>query len=138
MMVILNFHCGDITREKTTEKKISPEEKIKFHSPENPGKWKNQSSSHTPAYHVEKTGDSYNVTVSVPLKGSTIPLHYIEVILIADSRHRELKKKTFTRGVRNAKALFTLPADTQSPVYAVIKCNLHDMWEKKIDLEKSQ
>lgn len=136
-MVILNSRCGDVTKEETTDKKRVPGEKIKFHSAENPGRWKDQAPSHTPSYSVQKTGDSYKITVSVPLKGRTIPLHYIEVILLTDSRHRELKKKTFTRGERNAKALFTLPADTRSPVYAVIKCNLHDMWDKRIDLEKS-
>ena len=96
------------------------------------GKWENEANDHVPQVRTTVESDLRVLIVDVPLDGTSIPLHYIEAIILTDHNKRELQKVTFTKGNRRAAARFTLQADHRSFVYVIVKCNLHDMWEKRV------
>lgn len=114
---------------------------VKYHSEKKAGKWKDQAVDHVPTFKVVYNEDNKKsknklIKVSVPFEGRRSPLHYIEVIILADHNHNELQKVEFPLGNKYADAVFKLPKDYKSYVYIIAKCNLHDMWEARVDWEK--
>lgn len=104
----------------------------KFFSEKKPGKWQNYQSDHIPNVSLADEGDVKSISVSVPFVQS--PSHYAEVIVLADHNHNELEAIRLKKG-EAVRANFTLPAEYRSKAYVIIKCNLHDMWEKEIDMD---
>ncbi|MFC1668826.1 desulfoferrodoxin family protein [Spirochaetota bacterium] len=122
------FSCQPAKEDKI-KKKIKP---TKFYNARNPGKWKNNSYEHIPQVTVKTDKINKIINVTVPLEGRMSPIHYIEVIVLLDHNRKELQKKTFPSGNKKAEAVFKLPKNYSSFVYVVAKCNLHDMWEKRV------
>ena len=103
----------------------------KFYSADEPGRWGAQAVDHdVQAVIIEDALGKRGIEVTVPLK--TDERHYIEAIVLLDGDGRELAKKTFKRGEK-AVALFEVTDKMTFPVYAVAKCNLHEMWRKKVE-----
>lgn len=103
----------------------------KFYSADEPGRWEAQAVDHdVQAVIIEDALGKRGIEVSVPLK--TDERHYIEAIVLLGGDGRELAKKTFKRGEK-AVALFEVTDKMTFPVYAVAKCNLHEMWRKKLE-----
>ena len=129
--IVLTTSCKEMD-DSRSESEMTPLDRITFYSSSNPGKWKDLPDDHTPVYTVTVEKDQKVITVVVPFNGTTSPIHYIETIILLDHNRKELQKVTFPRGNRTASAVFKLPKDYVSFVYVVAKCNLHDMWEKKV------
>jgi desulfoferrodoxin (superoxide reductase-like protein) len=110
---------------------------VKFHTAEKTGTWKKQASDHVPLYAIsyeEHDGKKYKIIMErIPFKGAIAPLHYVEALILTDYNHNELQKVSFHRGNQNATAVFRLPMDHKSHVFIIAKCNLHDMWEARVD-----
>lgn len=130
LLLVFNLSCTEQEPVKFKKKK-----KIKFHTIEKKGKWDKQSKDHVPQYTINIDGDNWLIKVNVPFRGTLNPLHYVEVIVLADKNHRQIQKASFVRGEKIPSAVFRLPRDNRSYVYIISKCNLHDMWEKKVILE---
>jgi len=123
-------YAGESTAEKAEKIRRGETEKYfnKFKKPD----WIRDPDEHIPQYTIKQDKQFKYINVTVSLKGTLDPLHYIELIILADHNHRELQKVTFPLGNPAAAAVFKLPADYQSFVYIIAKCNLHDMWETKV------
>ncbi len=102
-----------------------------FYSADEPGRWEAQAFDHeVQAVIVEDALGKRGIEVSVPLE--TDEKHYIEAIVLLDGNNRELAKKTFKRGEK-AKTIFEISDKIKFPVYIVSKCNMHEMWRKKVE-----
>jgi desulfoferrodoxin (superoxide reductase-like protein) len=106
---------------------------VPFHSAVNPGVWESQVADHEPVVTVTDLNDRKVLNVQVPFSQKRDHHHYVEAILLLDQKRKELQKKTFDSGSGAGGAVFELPGDYNSRVYVVVKCNLHDMWEKPVD-----
>lgn len=109
-----------------------------YHSDQNPGKWKDQAIDHVPQFKTiynKKDKKNISIKVNIPFMGTRAPLHYIETIILADHNHNEMQKVDFLMGNEDAQAVFMLPKDYKSYIYIISKCNLHDMWEARVDLD---
>ena len=131
--LLISAGCSDKSdseKDKIIKDLTSP----KFLSTSKPGKWEKQAEDHVPDYIIKTDKENKIIKVKVPFNGSIAPLHYVEAIILTDHNHKEIQKETFPRGNKIAETEFFLPLDYRSTVYIVIKCNLHDMWEKKVFL----
>lgn len=130
-----NFFSGSGEPSKDTE--TLQGDGVKFHTAEKTGSWKKQAADHVPSYTIsyeEHDGKKFKIiTAKIPFSGSIAPLHYVEALILADYNHNELQKASFHRGNQKAAAVFRLPADHRSHVFIIAKCNLHDMWETRVD-----
>jgi desulfoferrodoxin (superoxide reductase-like protein) len=146
VLILFLFSCNFFSGKEEGPNEFEPfrEEEgplIKYHSVKKAGKWKDQAADHVPEYTVVYNEDNKNsknkiIKVSVPFEGRQAPLHYIELIILADYNHKELQKVEFPLGNKYADAEFKLPKGYKSYVYIIAKCNLHDMWETRVDWEK--
>jgi len=138
IMLLANafFYCGKgsgssaESQSALTNKTINAEESQIYFSAANPGKWKDYKQDHELLVNVSKDGETRLVTIEVPFKPDTD--HYIEVIVLVDEQNREIAKQRFERGEK-AVATFSIPPNTKGGIFAVAKCNLHDMWKTKVD-----
>lgn len=107
--------------------------KVVFYNAANPGPWVPQAADHEPEVTITRIDDRKILNVYVPFARKREKNHYVEVIAVLDLERKELKKMSFERGkpVRGVK--FEFPESFDSPVYVVMKCNKHDMWEKLVD-----
>ena len=105
---------------------------VNIYNKDNAGKWNEEADDHIPIVKINTDDEHKTISVKIPLKGKTIPLHYIEAIILTDHNKRELQKKVFPRGNRSAAGVFKLPLEYRSFVFVIVKCNLHDMWEKRV------
>jgi desulfoferrodoxin (superoxide reductase-like protein) len=112
---------------------IVEKSEVPFYSAASPGIWKSQSIDHEAEITITRINDRKTLNVQIPFAKKKEKNHYVEVIVILDLKRKELQKKSFEKGGAENGATFDLPADFNSPVYVVMKCNLHDMWEKLVD-----
>ena len=84
---------------------------------------------HYPNIKIVNIGEEKRITITPQYVNR--PDHYAEVIILADHMHRELGSVAIKKGEK-AEATFIMPRDYRSKLYAIIKCNLHDMWEQPI------
>jgi len=129
MLIILVFafiSCSDSGGD-------SERNRVVFYSAANPGIWESQAADHEPEVTITRVNDRKVLNVNVPFTRKKEKDHYVEVIVILDLERKELKKMSFGRGkmVRNVR--FDFPDNFNKPVYVVMKCNKHDMWEKLVD-----
>lgn len=103
-----------------------------IHTAAKPGKWESVRFDHTPI--IEYKASKREISVELPMTGK--PSHYAEFILLADGRLKELEKVTFKPGQSKYRAKFLIPKKIQKEVWVIFKCNLHDMWGKKIKLDE--
>ncbi|MBN2080441.1 MAG: hypothetical protein JW838_15830 [Spirochaetes bacterium] len=106
---------------------------VTFYSAASPGPWTEQAADHDPEISITRTGDRKTINVTVPFTQRKEKDHFLEAIIILDLNGRELKKVSFERGRDHRGARFDFPEEYTAPVYVVIKCNKHDMWEKLVD-----
>lgn len=104
----------------------------KFFSAENPGPWGEQKDTHKVIISVIKKKDHYRVIISSPFK--TDHGHHIELFAITDYLGREIAKQSLERYAK-PRAEFQLPLELRGTFYAIMKCNLHDMWRESFVLE---
>lgn len=107
----------------------------KYHTHENEGLWPGKSKGHTPIIQWDPQ-DSKKIKVKVPLKTTTIPRHYIEVLVLMEGEKKQIAAKSFSVGARDTVAEFTLPDPNKTNYYIIGKCNLHDMWRAKVQKPK--
>jgi desulfoferrodoxin (superoxide reductase-like protein) len=105
---------------------------VKFFSSARPGPWKAQASDHEPEITITKTVDRKTIYVRIPFAQPREKSHHVEAIAVLDLDRKELQKATFENMRADKGARFDFSADYNSPVYIVMKCNLHDMWEKLV------
>ncbi len=103
-----------------------PEKRIeqKFYSKGNEGKWPGKSDKHSP---VIKFISDDTIKVTIPLRPTLKPRHYIEVIgLMKGDKEIAAKKLSLSRSP--AEVEFKLP-DPDATDYSIFsKCNIHGMW----------
>lgn len=105
-----------------------------FFSAANPGPWTEQAVDHEAEITITRIDNRKIIDVNIPFAQQKEQRHYVEAIVIMDINRNELQKKSFVKGRGTEKgAKFDFPENYDSPVYVVMKCNLHDMWEKLVD-----
>lgn len=128
--------CSDINEHEKIERP-------RFHTRDNEGVWVNKSDTHLARVNFIKKD---TIEVTVPLKPTRQPLHYIEVIMLMDGE-KQIDNKTFPFTLEEAHATFKLPKPEKGTYRVLAKCNLHDVWMtpvvarkdvKKIDNKKKQ
>lgn len=109
----------------------------KFFTAQNPGRWKERKDEHellvreVRTYYVGKQ-KLREIEITVPMEGT--PQHYLEAGLILDnSLKKEFSKISFELGKPKYSFKLSAPADEPNVIYAVIKCNQHDMWLKRVE-----
>ena len=92
--------------------------------------WENLEKDHLPQIIINENKKK-NITVRVSFSKEQ-PGHYIEKIGIMDSKKRDIVPvKSLTNKGRIFEASFSLsPIPENAKVY--VKCNLHDLWTKKL------
>jgi desulfoferrodoxin (superoxide reductase-like protein) len=108
-------------------------EVIKFYSAANPGPWASEAADHDVSITITRVNDSKVINVQVPFAKNRERKHYVEAILLLDAKKNELQKRSFERGFGEEGARFEVPDSFNEPVFVVVKCNLHDMWERLVD-----
>lgn len=126
--------CGD---ESDTAGGTKQHEVV-FYSAANPGPWIEQAADHEPEIIITRVDDRKILNVNVPFAQRKERNHFVEVVVILDSKRKELKKVTFQKGRSHKGAQFDFPEDFNAPVYVVMKCNKHDMWEKLVDWSEEE
>lgn len=106
---------------------------VRFYSAADPGVWASQAANHDTGITITRMNDKKYISVLVPFSKNRERKHYVEAILLLDANRKELQKKAFATGSGDEGATFEVPDNFNSPVTVVIKCNLHDMWEKPVD-----
>jgi desulfoferrodoxin (superoxide reductase-like protein) len=118
--------CGDSEND-------SEQNKVAFYSAANPGIWTSQAADHEPEVTITRVDDRKILSVNIPFTKKKEKNHYVEVIVILDLDRKELKKVSFEKGRAYKGAKFDFPDNFNTPIYVVMKCNKHDMWEKLVD-----
>lgn len=104
----------------------------KFYSADEPGRWEPQAVDHDVKVSIiEDAKGKKGIEVSVPFTKAMSQEHYVEMFLLLDEKDRELAKVRFKRGEK-AVTIFPVTDKVKFPVYVVAKCNMHDMWRKKV------
>jgi desulfoferrodoxin (superoxide reductase-like protein) len=106
---------------------------VVFYSAAKPGPWESQAADHETEITVTRAKDYKTINVNVPFAKNNEKNHYVEAIVILDLERKELKKMSFEKGKGSKNVKFDFPASFNTPVYVVMKCNKHDMWEKLVD-----
>ena len=106
---------------------------VVFYSAAAPGPWIEQAADHEPEIIITRTDDRKTLNINVPFAQRNEKNHFVEVAVILDMKGKELKKFSFVKGRSHKGAQFDFPENFNTPVYVVIKCNKHDMWEKLVD-----
>lgn len=128
---------GSSTSEPQIEAPPSQIPGDKFLSYENPGRWGEQKADHQ---ILVKTARVYTMgkqklrelSIVIPLEGNSS--HYIEAALALDhSLKKEIDKIQFAPGKPAYDLKLTVPAENPHAIFIVIKCNLHDMWLKRVE-----
>lgn len=131
LIILLGVYACGGQGGQNQEKGSNTDPEQKFFSKDNSGIWKDYREDHDIQVKVVKEKYRKVLQVSIPLK--VTPEHYIEVILLQDYKGKELEAKSFKRG-QSPTAEFSVPAGFQESVTIISKCNLHDMWVKKVNL----
>jgi desulfoferrodoxin (superoxide reductase-like protein) len=126
-MVQMSCTMSDKPAVEKTEKS-----EVKFYSAADPGMWESKAAEHDVDITITKVNDKKILNVRVPFAKDRDKRHYIEAIVLLDANRNELQKKSFHKSSGDDGAQFEVPADFNTPVYVVMKCNLHDMWEKLV------
>ena len=104
----------------------------KFYSADEPGRWEAQAADHDiQATIIEDAKGKMGIEVFVPFTKEGSEQHYVEAIVLLDEKNHELAKRSFKRGEK-AITIFEITDKIKFPVYVVSKCNMHEMWRKKV------
>ena len=126
LVILIAFHACKIEDTAIDSGKVvSP----KYHTSSNEGKWKDKSDTHVP---LIKFISRDTIEVTVPLKPTRKPRHFIEVIALMQGKRTQVAVKKFTFSFNQAKAVFRLPDPDSKDYWILSKCNVHDMWKKNI------
>lgn len=135
--IVLVFTCGIhiscTVSDNSGEETQGRDGGVKFYSPASPGIWEQQAADHDPEITITRVDDRKTINVNIPFAQEYDPRHYVEVIVVLDLNRKELKKVNFPRGRASKGARFDFPESYNTPVYVVMKCNKHGMWEKLVD-----
>lgn len=131
MIILGGYACGGQNTNDQGKGENAAEQK--FFSKDNPGIWKDYKDDHDIKVTVKKEKYRKIIQVNVPMK--VTPEHYIEVIVLQDYKGKELESKSYKRG-ETPVAEFFVPAEFKEPVTIIGKCNLHDMWQTKVNLSQ--
>jgi len=122
---------GGDSKQKANPQVTAHEAKLsQYFSANKPGKWKDLLDEHSPTVNIIKKSKTIRLVVSPPFAGK--PEHYIELIVLSDYALNEIDKVSFPRGVTPKSTSFSLPPKSKGEYYIIQKCNLHDMWYKKV------
>jgi desulfoferrodoxin (superoxide reductase-like protein) len=129
VIILLSFSCNDSGSELDKAYKTKVQ---KYYSAESPGRWSAQAKDHDLDISlIEDAKGKRAIEVSVPFTNLMSRDHYIESIELLDDKDRLIASKKFERG-EHGSALFEISDRVRFPVYVVAKCNMHDMWRKKV------
>jgi len=104
----------------------------KYYSADEPGKWEPQAADHdVKVTIIEDAKGKKGIEVSVPFASEMNEQHYVEGIALLDEKNKQLAAVRFKRGEK-AVTIFPVTDKIRLPVYVVAKCNMHDMWRKKV------
>lgn len=107
----------------------------KYHTPDNEGLWPGKSKTHIPKLQFIGA-EKERIKVTVPLKPTYSPRHYIEVIVLMQGGRKQIAVKSFKLDLKEPEATFKLPDPSRNDYYVIVKCNLHDMWRTKVVRER--
>lgn len=131
MAAVMQLSCTVI--DKSGEQTGGKSGVVTFYSPASPGIWESQAADHDPEIVITRIDDRKTINVTIPFAQQKDPRHYVEAIVVLDLQRKELKKMSFDRKRQGKGAAFDFPADFNEPVYVIMKCNKHGMWEKLVD-----
>ena len=104
----------------------------KYFSADEPGSWEPQAVDHDVKVSIiEDAKGKKGIEVSVPFTSEMSEQHYVEAIALLDEKNKQLAAVKFKRGEK-ATTIFPISDKIRFPVYVVAKCNMHDMWRKKV------
>jgi desulfoferrodoxin (superoxide reductase-like protein) len=104
----------------------------KYYSADEPGRWQAQAVDHDIKVSIiEDAKGKKGIEVSVPFTSEMSEQHYVEGIALLDEKEKQLASVRFNRGEK-AMTIFPVTDKIKFPVYVVAKCNMHDMWRKKV------
>ncbi len=104
-----------------------------FYSADEPGRWDVQAADHDVQVSIiDDAKGKRGIEAYVPFTKEMSEQQYVEAIVLLDGNGRELAKKSFNRGEK-ARTIFEITDNIKFPVYVVSKCNMHEMWSKKIE-----
>jgi desulfoferrodoxin (superoxide reductase-like protein) len=104
----------------------------KYFSADDPGKWADQAVDHEIKVGIiEDAKGKKGIEVSVPFTSGMNEQHYVEAMALTDEKGKQLDAVRFKRGEK-ANTIFPVTGKVKFPVYVVAKCNMHDMWRKKV------
>jgi desulfoferrodoxin (superoxide reductase-like protein) len=104
----------------------------KYFSVDEPGKWADQAADHDLKVSIiEDAKGKKGIEVFVPFKSGMNEQHYVEAMALTDEKGKQLAAVRFKRGEK-AGTIFPITDKMAFPVYVVAKCNMHDMWRKKV------
>lgn len=129
-MIAAFISCRESAEEGFYE---TPEEKKtrKYHTEEHQGLWLGLADTHLPVVRFTSP-DRRSIEVTVPLKGTKKPFHYIEKIALLKNE-KVIDSRTIKFSFSPPEVKFVIP-DTADGSYSVVaRCNLHGMW--RVDLE---
>ena len=132
LLTVATISCSD---SGNPNKGVSNPEAVRFRSAEYPGKWKAKADEHNVDIKISTVNNKKIINVQVPFAKQRNRRHYVEAIMLVDASGKELQKKAFKTGYGEKGARFQVPEDFRDTVFVVIKCNLHDMWEKEVEWE---
>jgi desulfoferrodoxin (superoxide reductase-like protein) len=125
--------CSDTGKGSESHEKLKSQ--IYF-SAEEPGRWEPQAADHDLRVAIiEDAKGKKGIEVFVPFTQSASEQHYVEAIALVDEKGRQLDIVRFNRGEK-AITIFPVTDRIIFPVYAVARCNMHDMWRKKVTGEE--
>jgi len=108
----------------------------KYFSADEPGKWPDQAVDHDIKVSIIVDGKGKKgIEVSVPFTSAMNEQHYVEAMALTDEKGKQLAAVRFKRGEK-ANTIFPVTDKIRFPVYVVAKCNMHDMWRKKVTGEE--
>ena len=117
LLSLFLYRCGDLDQ---SEKIAVP----KFHTESDEGLWINKSATHVPVITFNGKDE---IDVTVRLKPTKKPIHYIEAIVLMDG-NKEVASKKISFSYDEPRAHFKLPDPVKGNYKVIVKCNLHDMW----------
>jgi desulfoferrodoxin (superoxide reductase-like protein) len=104
----------------------------KFYSAEDPGRWEPLAKAHdVKVAIIEDAKGVRAIEASVPFTRHADERHYVQVLAVLDESLHEVASVKFKPG-EWAHAIFPMTGPVRLPVWVVAKCNMHDMWRKKV------
>lgn len=137
LVFLLNtgIFCGGDSFDQSGETPEQRKTRV-YHNEQHEGLWPGKADTHLPQISFLDSSQK-KIEVTVPLRGSKKPYHYIEAIyLLQDDVEIFAKKTPFSFGF--PKTSFTLPFPGKKKYSVVAKCNLHGMWKTEVNTETTR